>query len=128
MSNFILFLQEGDAFDLESLCKILSRKPGIRRQPKGLADGNVDTYHYDSSTMGTGQVSVLADGSAVWVDDEYQSCLEFCLWLQSQYPSAIFIVNESYLFHLRLADFATVELLDAAIVRGDIVDELTKPE
>jgi hypothetical protein len=117
VAKLIVFREEQSAFELSALEEILQTWPGIRRLEPTSRDREILIYEYTSESRHAADISLHHSRNALSISGEYFSILEICLWLQRQYPTTLCVIDESYSFHLRLADFATVEQLDREICK-----------
>jgi len=107
-SKFLIYIGEGQKFDVEDTISAISAMPGVSNPRRGKFIGAIFECEYEDMGIRT-TVRIRPNAEIVTVEGLGDEAIKFILELQSRLRVELHVIDMEYSFDFSVRQFSTVE-------------------
>jgi hypothetical protein len=108
MSKLLIYIGEGQKFDVKAVVSAISTIPGVSNIREGVFIGAIFECEYEAFGRRT-IVRISSDAETVTVEDLGDESIKFTLELQSRLNVDLHVIDMDYSFNLPVKPLSTIE-------------------
>ncbi len=108
MSKLLIYIGEGQKFDVKDTASAISAIPGVSNPREGAFIGAIFEGEYEAMGART-IVRISSDAETVTVEGLGDESIKFMLELQSRLNVELHVIDMDYSFNLPVKPFSTIE-------------------